>query len=190
LTFFPPRNATLWDIKQREWFSGQKRFAGKNPSYGAFLNYYLKEALPPEAPKTGKEEKGKEPEKKEPAARPARGEERAAAEGPAKTEGKTKITVYDKDGKLVREFDGPGKAGVNRTTWDLRWNSPAVPTPEQLEAAAAGFDFGPRGPLVEPGKYTVKIKAGTKEAEQAVVVEEDPRMQMSAADHAARHEAI
>jgi predicted transcriptional regulator len=90
----------------------------------------------------------------------------------------------------VREFDGPGKAGVNRTNWDLRWNSPAVPTPEQLEAAAAGFDFGPRGPLVEPGKYTIKIKAGSKEESQTVVVEDDPRLQISAADRAARSEAI
>ena len=81
----------------------------------------------------------------------------------------------------MRELDGPGKAGVNRTNWDLRWNSPAVPTPEQIEAAAAGFDFGPRGPLVEPGKYTIKIKAGSKEAAQETVVEDDPRMQMSAA---------
>jgi hypothetical protein len=105
-------------------------------------------------------------------------------------EGKTKISVYDKDNKLVREFDGPGKAGVNRTNWDLRWNSPAVPTPEQLEAAAAGFDFGPRGPLVEPGKYTIKIKAGSKEATEEVVVEDDPRLQISAADRAARSEAI
>ena len=90
----------------------------------------------------------------------------------------------------MREFDGPGKAGVNRTNWDLRWSSPAAPTPEQLESAAAGFDFGPRGPFVEPGKYTVKIKAGSKEGTQDVVVEDDPRLQISPADRAARSEAI
>ena len=54
----------------------------------------------------------------------------------------------------------------------------------------SGFDFGPRGPLVEPGKYTVKIKAGSKEGTQEVVVEDDPRMQMPPADRAARREAI
>ena len=186
LTFFTPRTATLWDLKRREWFSGQKRFVGKNPPYGALLNYFLKDAVPAEAPKTGNEETGREA-----GARPARGgRESAAAEGAAKAEGKVKISVYDKGGKLVREFDGPGKAGVNRAHWDLRWNSPAVPTPEQEQAAAAGFDFGPQGPLAEPGEYTVKIKAGSKEGEQKLTVEEDPRMQMSAADHAARHEAI
>jgi photosystem II stability/assembly factor-like uncharacterized protein len=201
MTFFGPRTATLWDLRDRRWSAGQKMFTGKNPPYGAILNYYLKQALPPEPPKAAKDEKDKdkdkEKEKKETAA--PGGEQKGKSEVAASKEnkedqenkeGKTKISVYDKDNKLVREFDGPGKAGVNRTNWDLRWNSPAVPTPEQLEAAAAGFDFGPRGPLVEPGKYTIKIKAGSKEATEEVVVEDDPRLQISAADRAARSEAI
>jgi photosystem II stability/assembly factor-like uncharacterized protein len=200
LTFFTPRTATLWDLRDRRWSAGQKMFTGKNPPYGAILNYYLKEAVPPEAPKTAKDEKDKdkdnEKEKKEAAAGEAqKGKSEAAAskenkENKENKEGKVKISVYDKDNKLVRELDGPGKAGVNRTNWDLRWNSPAVPTPEQLEAAAAGFDFGPRGPLVEPGKYTVKIKVGSKEATQEVLVEDDPRLQISPVDRAARSEAI
>ena len=87
-------------------------------------------------------------------------------------------------------MDGPGAAGVNRTNWDLRSNAPAEPTPEQLEAIAAGFGFGPRGPLVEPGEYTVKIKAGDKEATQKIMVEEDTRIVISAADRSARRELI
>jgi len=200
LTFFTPRTATVWDLRDRRWSAGQKMFTGKNPPYGAILNYYLKEALPPEPPKTTKDDKDKGPEKQKEAdaskqkdqekKETATADQKPKAPTPADKEGKTKISVYDKDGKLVRELDGPGKAGVNRTNWDLRWNSPAMPTPEQLEAAAAGFDFGPRGPLVEPGKYTIKIKAGSKEGTQEVVVEDDPRMQMSPADRAARSEAI
>jgi photosystem II stability/assembly factor-like uncharacterized protein len=215
LTFFSPRPATLWDLRERRWSSGQKMFTGKNPPYGAILNYYLKAALPPEAPKAGKdekaneentkeeknkaqeqkettavEEKAKAQERKEAPAAAAALAGKASNEEAANKEGKAKISVYDQDGKLVRELDGPGKAGVNRTNWDLRWNSPAAPTPEQLEAAAAGFDFGPRGPLVEPGKYTIKIKAGSKEGTQEVVVEDDPRLEISPADRSARREAI
>ena len=99
-------------------------------------------------------------------------------------------TVLDKDGKVVREFDGPGAAGVNRTTWDLRQNPAAEPTPEQEQAIAAGYGFGPRGPLVELGEYTIKIKAGDKEATQKVTVEDDNRITLSAADRRARHDAI
>jgi len=186
ITFFTPRTATLWELRQRRWSAGQKMFTAKNPPYGALLNYYLKEAVPPEPPKTTKDEKDKDRGKKEAAA----DDQKPKPEEIEKKEGKTKISVYDAGGKLVREFDGPGKAGVNRTNWDLRWDPPAAPTPEQIEAAAAGFDFGPRGPLVEPGEYTIKIKAGKEEATQKVVVEDDPRMQMSALDRAARREAI
>lgn len=181
LTFFAPRTATEWALKRRHWSGGQKVYLAKNPPYGVILNYYLKEAVPPEAPKTGKDDK----EKKSEAAT-----DETKTDAAAKKEGKVKITVSDKDGKLVREFDGPGAAGVNRTNWDLRWNPAAEPTPQQLEAMAAGFGFGPRGPLVEPGEYTIKIKAGSKEASQKVVVEEDPRIQLSATDRAARREAI
>ena len=42
LTFFSPRTATLWDLRERRWSAGQKMFTGKNPPYGAILNYYLK----------------------------------------------------------------------------------------------------------------------------------------------------
>ena len=91
---------------------------------------------------------------------------------------------------MIRELEGPGAAGVNRTNWDLRYDSPAEPTPEQLEAMAAGYDFGPRGPFVEPGEYSIKIKAGDQEAAQKVTVEEDPRLQLSAEDRAARRRLV
>ena len=139
-------------------------FTAKNPPYGVLLSYYLKEAVPPEPPKKTGEDRAEAAEQ-----RPRR---EARAEAAEKKEGKVKITVLDKDGKVVRELDGRGAAGVNRTNWDLRQNPAAEPTPEQQEAIAAGFGFGPRGPLVEPGEYTVKIKAGDKEASQKLTVDE------------------
>jgi len=140
--------------------------------------------VPAEAPKKDKEEKDRKDAVEEKPTTNAKGE---AAE---KKEGKAKITVLDKDGKIIREMDGPGAAGVNRTNWDLRSNAPAEPTPEQLEAIAAGFGFGPRGPFVEPGEYTIKIKAGDKEASQKVTIEEDTRIVISAADRSARREIL
>jgi photosystem II stability/assembly factor-like uncharacterized protein len=181
ITFFPPRATMLWYLKRRQWFTGQKMFIGKNPLYGAILNYYLKEAVPPEAPKAEKDAKDKDKE--------AAGDQAAARPAPEK-KGVVKVTVTDKDGKVVREFDGPAAAGVNRTNWDLRWNPTAEPTEQQKEAMAAGFGVGPRGPLVEAGEYTIKIKAGSKEATQKVVVEDDPRFQYSAEDRAVRRAAM
>jgi len=47
-----------------------------------------------------------------------------------------------------------------------------------------------RGPYAEPGEYTIKITAGSKEAMQNVTVEDDPRLQLNAEDRAARRGAI
>jgi photosystem II stability/assembly factor-like uncharacterized protein len=179
ITFFAPRPATTWHLRNRRWSAGQKKFTGKDPLYGAILNYYLKEAVPAEVPKTGKDDKDK-----------TSSSEKAGEAGAAKKEGKVKISVFNKEGNLVREFDGPGAAGVNRTNWDLRWNAPAEATAEQLEAQAAGYGFGPRGPFIEPGEYTLKIKAGEKGAEQKVNVDDDSRVAISDADRAARRAAI
>jgi photosystem II stability/assembly factor-like uncharacterized protein len=181
LTFFAPRPAATWHIRNRRWSAGQKMFTAKNPPYGAILNYYLKEAVPPETPKKGNED---DKAKKDQA------DDKPKTNAAAEKEGKVKISVYDRDGRLVRELDGPGNAGVNRTNWDLRWNAPAEPTEEQKEAIAAGYGLGPRGPLVEPGDYSIKIKAGEKEATQKVAVEADARIEISAADRATRREAI
>src|SRR5260370_19756839 len=121
-----------WRVSNRRWSAGQKVFTAKNPPYGAILSYYLKEAVPPEAPKKDKEEKDKKDAAEEKPKTDAKGD------AAAKKEGKVKITVLDKDGKLLRDLDGPGAAGVNRTNWDLRSDAPAEPTPQQLEAIAAG----------------------------------------------------
>ena len=191
-TFFPPRTAITYFIRQRRWSGGQKAFTAKNPAYGAPLSYYLKEAIPSEPPKSEKAEKDKASEAKtdQEAKDKAASEDKSSPSSPEKKEGKAKITVTDKDGKVVREFDGPGAAGMNRATWDLRYDPAAEPTPEQLEAIAAGYGVGPRGPLVEPGKYTVKIKAGAREATQDVTVEDDPRIQLSQEDRTARRAAM
>jgi photosystem II stability/assembly factor-like uncharacterized protein len=216
-TFFPPRSTNVWFITNRRWSVGQKMFVAKNPLPGAILNYYLKSALPPEEPKKESDQE-KEAEKSEKAAatqaaqvapkkdEPAPQQKETGAAEKAKQpiqaadkeekpeaekkEGQVKITVTDKDGKVIRELNGPAAAGVNRASWDLRYNSPAEPSPEQLEAMAAGYDFGPRGPFVEPGEYTIKIKAGDKEATQKVTVEADPRLPLNAEDRVARRAAI
>lgn len=183
LTFFPPRTTDIWRNVPRRWSAGQKMFNGKNPLPGAIINYYLKTALPPPEAKHDSAQ-GKETAEMEKSA------EKHDEKQEPKKEAKVKITVTDSAGKVVRELDGPGVAGVNRTSWDLRYTAPSEPTPEQLEAIAAGYGFGPRGPFVEPGEYTIKIKAGEKEATQKFTVEEDPRLQLTAEDRATRHTAI
>ncbi len=76
----------------------------------------------------------------------------------------------------MREIKGPKPAlGINRASWDLRREPPVKPE----EGAERGFGGPPRGPLVLPGSYTVKVAAAGKEATQTVVAEDDPRIAVS-----------
>ncbi len=65
----------------------------------------------------------------------------------------------------------PAKAGMNRFVWDLRYNDPV-----QIPGAFyAGIE--PRGPIVLPGTYTVKLSYGGKTEETTLTVVRDPRVQ-------------
>ncbi|HKW88130.1 MAG TPA: hypothetical protein VJN21_05185 [Candidatus Acidoferrales bacterium] len=105
---------------------------------------------------------------------------------------KVKITISDASGKTIRTLDeNKLEAGINRVNWDLRYDSPVKPTPEQLAAQAQGFfGGGARGPMAEPGTYTVKVELGKDSQTQTVQVVEDPRIQISEADRTARHDAM
>jgi photosystem II stability/assembly factor-like uncharacterized protein len=160
LHLFDIRPAIAWRIVNRGGAIGQKVFLGPNPPSGALITYYLKS----------------KPDSKE----------------------KVKVTISDKDGKVIRDLDGTKEAGVNRVNWDLRTQSVTEPpqtateTPAGPPAAAAGGGFGGfTGALrVEPGEYTVKVAAGKHEQSKTVVVEEDPRITLSAEDRATRRQAI
>jgi photosystem II stability/assembly factor-like uncharacterized protein len=118
---------------------------------------------------------------------------------------KVKITVSDKDGKVIRDIDGTGDAGVNRVTWDLRVRS-VNEAPRDAEGGAAepageqggegggggggGFGGFQGSPRVEPGEYTVKVVAGKNEKTMKVVVDEDPRIEIAPEDRAARRKAL
>lgn len=110
----------------------------------------------------------------------------------SKVEDKERVTIsiLDKDGKTVRELEGTKNAGINRINWDLRYTTPVEPTPEQQQAVAAGLIAGPRGPMVEPGDYTVKISVGKNEVSKTVKVEEDPRITISASDRSPRQQTL
>ena len=83
---------------------------------------------------------------------------------------RVKIVVLDKEGKIVRELEGPGKEGMNRVSWDLRY-----PLGFNLEGSGGGY-YELRGPAVHPGEYVVKLMANGKEIIQEVKVRIDPRI--------------
>ena len=74
----------------------------------------------------------------------------------------------------------PAHAGMNRLVWDLRMNDPV-----QIPGAFYE-DQAPRGPVVAPGDYQVKITLDDKSRIQPLTVIADPRVPASAASIAAK----
>jgi hypothetical protein len=94
------------------------------------------------------------------------------------------LIVRDASGRTVRELRGPGGRGVHRLTWDLRYALPFTPV------AADAVWFGPpQGAWVLPGRYTVALAAPDGERTASLEVESDPRVEITAAQLAARHTA-
>lgn len=63
----------------------------------------------------------------------------------------------------------PAAQGMNRFVWDLRYDDPAQIPGAFYEGEA------PRGPIVMPGRYTLKLTAGGKTMTGSLVVVRDPR---------------
>ena len=96
-----------------------------------------------------------------------------------------KVTIADKSGQAVRELKGGKEPGLNRLEWDMRMAPPRPPEPGEQE----GFFGAPRGPRVPPGEYTVKVAVDGKEESAQLRVDEDPRIQIAAADRARQSDA-
>ncbi len=137
---------------------------GKNPPYGASINYYLKS------------------EKKQ----------------------EVEISIADEKGEVIRKLKGPGKAGINRVWWDLRYDPPKRPKlrtkPEGnpwvwqekryrkytqngwMPLESWGIGSGLIGPLAVPGTYKVRLKSGEMVLTQNLIIKKDPNTEGSIDD--------
>ncbi len=115
--------------------------------------------------------------------------------------GAAQLQVLDAEGKVVRDLRSTPVAGLNRVAWDLRYEAPRLiamrTTPPENphiweEPRFRGQDTRPVthwglepaqvGPLVVPGKYTVKLTVDGQSYTQAIEVLKDPRIPTSVAD--------
>ena len=130
------------------------RFTTPNAPAGAVIDYYLKAAVD-----TGSSSSSGEGE---------RGRARR---------GRVIVAVTDSRGDtVVVDSAGPGKQGVNRYVWNLRY---AGPTRLNFEKPTGAEDEenpfrNVGGPRAVPGTYTVMVTAGGVTGTKTVVVEPDP----------------
>ena len=160
---FPVKDALMY-VRSNTSFSGSQGasfFTAPNPPYGAVFTYYAKEA--PKTLKQKRQDAEREAEKKKQPFHYATIEElriESEEETPALL-----FTIADSDGKIVRRLNAPAGQGIQRAVWDMRYTAPSIsanppgggfggqggPPPE------GGGGFGPQGPFVMPGKYTVSM---------------------------------
>jgi len=103
------------------------------------------------------------------------------------------IKILDSKGATIRKLTTEGQAGLNRVTWDMRYESPrpialrTIPPEdphiweeERFKGKDSrpithwGMPDAPPGPLVAPGKYTVKLTVDGASSQQPLEVLIDP----------------
>ena len=90
------------------------------------------------------------------------------------------VRILDGDGEDVRTFQEAVEPGLNRFTWDLRMDAPSQ----------GGGSYGPRGALVLPGRYTIRVEAAGSAAEASLTVLPDPRSDIPEARRLAKIQAL
>jgi len=113
---------------------------------------------------------------------------------------RAQLEILDSAGAVIRTFEGPAAAGLNRATWDLRYEPPTqvelrtVPPDNPHiweEPRFKGHDTRPivhwgiqgamrAGPLATPGAYTVRLTVGGKTYTRPFEVLKDPAISASA----------
>ncbi|MFZ5842148.1 MAG: WD40/YVTN/BNR-like repeat-containing protein [Pseudomonadota bacterium] len=165
LHLFAMAPAIQYQVKENaiDSINSQSEFRGENRPYGALISFWLNaEQLP--HPDEDVERLRKQPE-------PAKDEK------PKPT--KAVLEIRDHRGALVKRLEVDAKQGVNRLNWDLTrtaYRSPLPPSP---------WGGGSAAPVV-PGDYEVTLLFAEQKAKQTLRVLPDPRLQLSAADYAAK----
>ena len=103
---------------------------------------------------------------------------------PKSADDRVKIQILDAAGRLVRELSGPDRQGFNRIAWDLSY-----PLTFEPGSQDEGWFGPPKGTLVLPGEYRVKLIARGRELTEPLQVRIDPRSRTSAAALKARFDA-
>jgi photosystem II stability/assembly factor-like uncharacterized protein len=159
LHLFPPQPAEFFQVWRNSENNRASRYEGPNPPDGAVIAYWLKQEVKPDAAAKG---------------------ENGDVAGPKGALAKEPVTIVvtDAAGEVVQTLHGPGKQGMNRIAWNLRYGpatklSRAITKAPEQEEGEEGWR--PSGPLVLPGTYTVAVSAGGRNAKATVTVAPDPR---------------
>lgn len=151
--------------------------AGRNPTDGVVVNYYLKDKPEGELTLTfldaaGNEIKSFKSEGTDDSGQRPAGDVGAHSGAPAPTaDDEKKGDDHDK-----KEPKAPAEAGMNRFVWNMRYPD-ATPVPGAIFWAGSTD-----GPIAAPGRYRVRLTVGGETHEQPFAIVKDPRVAATQAD--------
>jgi photosystem II stability/assembly factor-like uncharacterized protein len=115
--------------------------------------------------------------------------------------GPVQVQVLDASSTVVRDLRASGRAGFNRVGWDLRhdpprlvqmrttpvenphiWEEPRFRGQDTRPVTHWGLEQAQVGPIVTPGKYTVKLTVDGQTLTQPIEIVRDPKVATSNAD--------
>jgi len=177
--------ATNWRVYNHKASTGAQFFIGPNPPAGALINFYLKKPLGERemiritiSDKDGK-----------PLTTINCGGQAARTAAAAQQQAAQLAAQFGFGGAGLGVGGCNPQPGINRTVWNLRIQPPGGGGGGGRGFGGGGFGGGGAS-RVDPGVYTVKFNYGGKDYTKTVTVEEDPRIQISDSDRAARRKAI
>jgi photosystem II stability/assembly factor-like uncharacterized protein len=97
------------------------------------------------------------------------------------------LAIFDSTNKRIRDLTVNTKPGLHRAVWDLRL------APPYFNPRAQGNQGQPTGSFVLPGRYTARLMLSGSDSvapasmETQVVVNQDPMVQLTAAEYQALH---
>jgi photosystem II stability/assembly factor-like uncharacterized protein len=111
------------------------------------------------------------------------------------------IEIQDSQGKVIRKLTSPSKEGLNRAIWDMRydpptlialrtdapdnphiWEEPRFRGKDSRPITHWGIEEAQTGPIVAPGKYTVRLTADGQSFTQPLTILMDPHSPGTEAD--------
>ncbi len=111
------------------------------------------------------------------------------------------IEVLDEHNNVIRKLKAPGKAGMNRTAWDLRyepphlialrtaapdnphiWDEPRFRGKDSRPITHWGIEGAQVGPIAAPGKYTLRLTVNGQAFTQPLTILKDPHASSTDAD--------
>lgn len=156
---FPVKDAMLFNQTSNKDNQGNTYFTAPNPEFGATFTYHLKE-VPKSSKAIRQEEEKKLFKEGKPIPQPTWRElELEEKEEPAHLI----FTIRDSEGNIVRQLTESPSKGLNRVTWDLRYNNPSATNVTGRFSPTGGGGGGRRGSgggsgiLVMPGTYSVDM---------------------------------